>query len=434
MADHRWQTAEDTLPRRRGVAMRAEIISIGTEIMLGEITDTNASFIAGRLPQYGIDLLYVSQVGDNPGRMKEVLGRAWDRSDLIFTTGGLGPTEDDITREMIAEMLGEPMTRDPEQEEAIRARLSATARPMPERNLKQAAVIPSARILPNARGTAPGWWVERDNRVIVMMPGPPAEMHPMWEALVHPELERRSDSILVSRTLKTSGLGESAVDEMLSALLSSTNPSIGIYHRADGVHARIAAKARTFDEARALIAPMEAKAREILGFYVWGVDGESLGAAVGHMLREQGLSLGVMESASGGLLASAITDVDGASDYFRGSLVTYATEVKHLNGVLPEVTGQHGVISRETAEAMATAAREQLHADIGIGITGIAGSGEVEGQPPGTMHIALSHGDEVRYALSRYYQGREPTKRRTVLNALTLLRNYLMERAGAKLE
>lgn len=414
--------------------MRAEIISIGTEIMLGEITDTNASFIAGRLPQYGIDLLYVSQVGDNPGRMKEVLGRAWDRSDLIFTTGGLGPTEDDITREMIAEMLGEPMTRDPEQEEAIRARLSATARPMPERNLKQAAVIPSARILPNARGTAPGWWVERDNRVIVMMPGPPAEMHPMWEALVHPELERRSDSILVSRTLKTSGLGESAVDEMLSALLSSTNPSIGIYHRADGVHARIAAKARTFDEARALIAPMEAKAREILGFYVWGVDGESLGAAVGHMLREQGLSLGVMESASGGLLASAITDVDGASDYFRGSLVTYATEVKHLNGVLPEVTGQHGVISRETAEAMATAAREQLHADIGIGITGIAGSGEVEGQPPGTMHIALSHGDEVRYALSRYYQGREPTKRRTVLNALTLLRNYLMERAGAKLE
>jgi len=335
---------------------------------------------------------------------------------------------------MIAEMLGEPMSRDAEQEEAIRARLSATGRPMPERNLKQAAVIASARILPNVRGTAPGWWVERDGHVIVMMPGPPSEMHPMWEALVHPELERRSDSILVSRTLKTSGLGESAVDEMLSPLLSSTNPSIGIYHRANGVHARIAAKAHTFDEAHALIAPMEAKAREILGVYVWGIDGESLGAAVGHMLREQGLTLGLMESASGGLLASAITDVDGASDYFLGSLVTYATEVKHLNGVSPEVTGQHGVISRETAEAMAAAARQQLHADIGIGITGIAGSGEVEGHPPGTMHIALSHGDETRYMFSRYFQGREPTKRRTVLNALTLLRNYLMERAGAKLE
>ena len=414
--------------------MRAEIISIGTEIMLGEITDTNAAFIAGRLPQYGIDLLYVTQVGDNPSRMREVLTRAWDRSDLIFTTGGLGPTEDDITREMIAEILGEPMSRDPEQEEAIRNRLSATGRPMPERNLKQAAVIPSARVLSNPRGTAPGWWVERDERVIVMMPGPPSEMHPMWEQHVHPELERRSDSILVSRTLKTSGLGESAVDEMLSPLLTSTNPSIGIYHRADGVHARIAAKASSFEEAYRLIDPMEAKARAILGVYVWGIDQETLGAAVGHMLREQGLTLGLMESASGGLLASAITDVDGASDYFLGSLVTYATEVKHLNGVPPEVTVAHGVISRETAEAMATAVRTQLHSDIGIGITGIAGAGEVEGHPAGTMHIALSHGDEIRYSFSRYYQGREATKRRAVLNALTLLRNYLMERAGAELE
>ncbi len=413
--------------------MRAEIVSIGTEIMLGEITDTNAAYIASKLPEYGIDLLYVSQVGDNPGRMQEVLRRAWERSDFIFTTGGLGPTEDDITREMIAEMLGEPMSRDPEQEEGIRARLSATARPMPERNLKQAAVIPSARIMPNTRGTAPGWWVERDGHVIVMMPGPPAEMHPMWEQSVHPELERRSDSILVSRTLKTTGLGESTVDEMLSPLLTSTNPSVGIYHRADGVHARISSKATTFDEAQALIAPMEAQARAILGVYIWGIDDESLGSAVGHMLRDQGLTLGLMESASGGLLASAITDVDGASDYFRGSLVTYATEVKHLNGVSPEVTVAHGVISRETAEAMAIAARHQLHADIGIGITGIAGSGEVEGHPPGTMHIALSHGDETRYTFSRYFQGREATKRRTVLNALTLLRNYLMERTGAEL-
>ncbi|MQC47527.1 MAG: competence/damage-inducible protein A [Chloroflexi bacterium] len=414
--------------------MRAEIISIGTEIMLGEITDTNAAYIANKLPEYGIDLLYVSQVGDNPGRMQEVLRRAWERSDFIFTTGGLGPTEDDITREMIAEMLGEPMSRDPEQEAAIRARLSATGRPMPERNLKQAAVIPSARVMPNTRGTAPGWWVERDGHVIVMMPGPPAEMHPMWEQSVHPELERRSDSILVSRTLKTTGLGESTVDEMLSPLLTSTNPSVGIYHRADGVHARISAKATTFDEAQALIAPMETRAREILGVYIWGIDDESLGSAVGHMLRDQGLTLGLMESASGGLLASAITDVDGASDYFRGSLVTYATEVKHLNGVSSEVTRAHGVISRETAEAMAVAARHQLQADIGIGITGVAGSGEVEGHPPGTMHVALSHGDEMRYTFSRYYQGREATKRRTVLNTLSLLRNYLMERAGAELE
>ncbi len=414
--------------------MRAEIVSIGTEIMLGEITDTNAAFIAGKLPQYGIDLLWVSQVGDNPGRMHEVVQRAWDRSDLIFLTGGLGPTEDDITRETIAGVLGEELSVDAEQEAILRARMESGGRKMPERNIKQAMVIPSARPLANPRGTAPGWWVERDGKIIVMMPGPPAEMTRMWEHEVAPELEKRSDSILVSRTLKTTGLGESTVDEMLSPLLSSTNPSIGIYHRADGVHARISAKAKTFDEARFLIEPVEAEARKILGVYVWGVDDESIQEAVGHMLRGQNLTIGLMESATSGLIASTMTDIDGSSDYFRGCLVTYQTDVKHAFGVPAEVTTMHGVISRETAEAMAKAARERLHSDIGIGITGIAGGTEVEEQPPGTMHIALYDGNELRYAYSRYYQGRDAAKKRAVLSALTLLRNYLMERAGADLE
>ena len=414
--------------------MRAEIVSIGTEILLGEITDTNAAFIASHLPQYGIDLLWVSQVGDNPARMNEVVQRAWERSDLIFITGGLGPTEDDITRETIAGVLGEELTVDAEQEAILRERMERGGRRMPERNIKQAMVIPSARPLANPRGTAPGWWVERDEKVIVMMPGPPAEMTRMWEHEVAPELEKRSDSILVSRTLKTTGLGESTVDEMLSPLLSGTNPSIGIYHRADGVHARIAAKAKTVEEAKVLIAPVEEEARKILGVYVWGVDDESIQAAVGHMLREQKLTLGLMESATGGLIASTMTDVDGSSDYFRGSLVTYATEMKHQYGVPAEVTTMHGVISQETAEAMAKAAREQLKSDIGIGITGIAGGTEVEDQPPGTMHIALYDGTETRYVYSRYYQGRDAAKKRAVLSALTLLRNYLMERAGAELE
>jgi len=414
--------------------MRAEVISIGTEILLGEITDTNAAFIAGHLPHYGIDLLWVSQVGDNPGRMREVVERAWERSDLTFITGGLGPTEDDITRETIAGVLGEQLTVDAEQEAILRERMERGGRRMPERNIKQAMVIPSARPLANPRGTAPGWWVERDGKIIVMMPGPPAEMTRMWEHEVSPELEKRADSILVSRTLKTTGLGESTVDEMLSPLLSSTNPSIGIYHRQDGVHARIAAKAPTFEEAHFLIEPVEAEARKILGVYVWGVDDESLAASVGQMLRGQNLTLGLMESATAGLIASNMTDVDGSSDYFRGSLVTYATDVKHLNGVPAEVTTIHGVISRETAEAMASAARERLKADIGLGITGIAGGEEVEGQPPGTMHIALTDGNEIRYAYSRYYQGRDAAKKRAVLSALTLLRDFLMERAGAELD
>ncbi len=410
--------------------MRAEVLSIGTEIMFGEITDTNAAFIAGQLPQYGVDLLYVSQTGDNPTRMRELFERAWGRSDYIFVTGGLGPTEDDITREIIGEMLGETLTVDPEQERILRARMEASGRRMPERNIKQAMLIPSARALPNPRGTAPGWWVERDAKVIVVMPGPPAEMNRMWEHEVAPELERRADSILVSRTLKTTGLGESTVDEMLSPLLKGTNPSIGIYHRGDGVHARIAAKAPTREEAWHLIRPVEAQARAILGHAIWGVDDESLAAAVGNMLRDQGLTIALMESATGGAIASAITDIDGASDYFKGSLVTYATEAKIANGVPAEVPAQHGVISRETAEAMAAAARVRLGASLGLGITGIAGGTELEGQPPGTMHIALTDGERTEYSLTRYYQGRDAAKKRAVLNALTLVRNYLMARAA----
>lgn len=410
--------------------MRAEVLSIGTEIMFGEITDTNAAFIAGQLPQYGVDLLYVSQTGDNPTRMRELFDRAWSRSDYIFVTGGLGPTEDDITREMIGEMLGEPLSIDAEQERVLRARMEANGRRMPERNIKQAMLIPSARALPNPRGTAPGWWVERDRKVIIVMPGPPAEMNRMWEHEVAPELERRADSILVSRTLKTTGLGESAVDEMLSPLLKGTNPSIGIYHRGDGVHARIAAKAATRAEAQRLIEPVEVQAREILGRNIWGIDEESLPAAVGNMLREQGLTIALMESATGGAIASAITDIDGSSDYFKGSLVTYATEAKHANGVPVEVTTTHGVISRETAEVMAAAARTRLGASLGLGITGIAGGSEVEGQPPGTMHIALTDGEHTEYSLTRYYQGRDAAKKRAVLNALTLVRNFLMARAA----
>lgn len=413
--------------------MRAEVVSVGTEIMLGEITDTNAAFVAAALPQFGIDLLYVSQVGDNPGRMREVIGRAWGRSDFTFITGGLGPTEDDITREMVAEVLGETLAVDPEQEQILRARMTRPGFTMPERNIKQAMLIPSARALANPRGTAPGWWVERDGRVIVVMPGPPAEMTRMWQHEVVPELERRADSILVSRTLKTTGLGESTVDEMLSPLLKSTNPSIGIYHRADGVHARISAKAATRAEAEALILPLQEQVQAILGPYVWGMDEESIAAAVGAMLRGHGLTLGTMESATGGAIASAITDVDGSSDYFRGALITYATDVKHLHGVPPEVTQAYGVISRETAEAMAKAARTALQVDIAISVTGIAGGSEAEGQPPGTMHIALWDGEHLAYSLSRYYQGREAAKRRAVLQALTLLRNYLMERAGAQI-
>ena len=192
--------------------MKAEVISIGTEILLGEIVDTNAAFIASRLPQFGIDMLYTSQVGDNPDRLSEIIDRAWKRSDIIFCTGGLGPTEDDLTRETIANALNETLYQDEAQAEILRTFFQGRGGDMPERNLKQAQLIKSARAIANPRGTAPGWWVERENKIIVVMPGPPSEMTRMWEHEVAPHLEQKANSILVSRTLKTSGIGEGTLD------------------------------------------------------------------------------------------------------------------------------------------------------------------------------------------------------------------------------
>ena len=409
--------------------MKAEVISIGTEILLGEIVDTNAAFIASRLPQFGIDMLYTSQVGDNPDRLSEIIHRAWKRSDIIFCTGGLGPTEDDLTRETIAKALNETLYQDEAQAEILRNFFQGRGGDMPERNLKQAQLIKSARAIANPRGTAPGWWVERENKTIVVMPGPPSEMTRMWEHEVAPHLEEKATSILVSRTLKTSGIGEGTLDEMIGPLLHSTNPSIGVYARVDGVHVRISAKGKNRQKALELIEPVEREAREILGDSIWGSDDESLSGSIGRLLQMNNLTLGLMESATGGALASSLTDIDGSSSYFKGSIVTYATEAKIMAGVSSETIEASGVISEETATAMAIAARTKLQSDIGIGITGIAGGEEVEGQPPGTMHIALAdEKNNITYSHSRYYQGRDAAKRRAVLTALTMLRQHLIKR------
>jgi nicotinamide-nucleotide amidase len=411
--------------------MKAEIVAVGTEILLGEITDTNSSYIAARLPALGIDLYWISQVGDNLGRLSEALARAWERSELIIATGGLGPTEDDLTREAIAATLGEEPTVDPALEQALRDRFAQRRIKMPERNVKQASLIPSARAIANPRGTAPGWWVERDGRILIAVPGPPGEMRRMWEEEVEPELRQRTGGgVLVSRTLKTVGVTEAGVDETLGGLLRSTNPSVGVYSRADGIQVRIAAKAAGREEAERLIAPVEAEARRLLGDAVWGADDDTLEGVVGAMLRERGLTLATMESCTGGLLASTITDAAGSSDYFRGGLVSYATEVKIALGVSREVVAEHGVVSGECAREMARVARESAlggAADIGIGVTGVAGPDPQEEKPAGTVHVALDDGRGsprvVSYAMP---QSRADVKRRAVTTALSLLRRALL--------
>ncbi len=409
--------------------MRAEIVSIGTEILLGEIIDTNSAYVAARMPALGIDVYYKHVVGDNLGRLVQVMRTAWERSDLIITTGGLGPTEDDLTRESIAELTGEQVAVDPDQEELLRARYRQRNTVMPERNIKQAWLIPSAKAIPNPRGSAPGWWVEKDGKIIVSMPGPPAEMNRMWDEEVAPELLKRNPGIvLVKRTIKTAGLGESNVDEVLSPLLKTTNPSVGIYARADGVHVRLAAKAPSPAQAESLIAPIESQMRTLLAPHVWGVDDDTFESVIGEMLKQRGLTLAAMESCTGGLLSDTITNVSGSSAYFRGAIVSYATEVKEMMGVDPSIIAEHGVVSQQTANAMAQAVRERLQADIGVGITGVAGPDPQDGVPVGQVYIAVAAGDGPPDELSfQYPQSRAAIKRRAVTQAILLLYRALVE-------
>ena len=403
--------------------MRAEIISIGTEILMGEILDTNAQYVAQRLPAMGIDLFYMHQIGDNRRRLVELITQARGRSDVVLCTGGLGPTEDDITRDAIAESIGEEPYVVPELEAHLRNFFESRGGQMPEQNVKQATIVPSGESIPNPRGTAPGWWVEKDGAIIIAMPGPPAEMTGMWSNDVGPRLAARSDgTVLISRTLKTTGLGESTLDEALGDIRAGEDPTVGVYHKADGVHVRLASKALDEATARARIEPVEAAIRALLGDNIWGADEDTFQEAVARLLDSRGLSIAVMESCTGGLLASTITDVPGASRFFRGGLVTYTAEAKIHYGVDPDVIEAHGVVSNETASAMATAVRRQFGADIGVGITGVAGPEPHGGQPVGAVCLGVETPDESYATGYTFAQTRAAIKARAVTSALTLIR------------
>ena len=407
--------------------MKAEIISVGTELLLGEITDTNASYLAGQLPLLGIDLYWISQVGDNQARLVEVLKRAWQRSDLILITGGLGPTEDDLTREAVAEMLGEKLRIDPFLEREIQERFARRGIKMAPSNIKQAAVISSAEAIHNTRGTAPGWWVEKDGHILMAMPGPPGEMHHMWHTEVLPRLQQRATgAIIFSKTLKLSGIPEGTVGELVSPLLSSANPTLGVYAKADGIHLRFTAKAQSQKQAEEMIARGEARVRSILGEAIWGTDDDTLASVVGHVLTKKGLSLAVVEYSTGGLLAATITEAPGASAYFKGGLIPYSNEVLIAYGVDAKLIYDYGVISSEVAQAMAEVARLRLEADIGVGITGVIGPDELEGKPAGTMYIGIESSENKKTIKGNYPGDRFRVKRLVTVAALFELRKMLV--------
>jgi len=407
--------------------VKAEIISVGTELLLGEITDTNAAYLAGQLPLLGIDLYWISQVGDNQARLAEVLKRAWQRSDLILTTGGLGPTKDDLTRAAIAEMLGEELRIDPLLEREVRELFARRGITMALSNIKQAAVIPSAKAIHNARGTAPGWWVEKDGHILMAMPGPPGEMHHMWHTEVLPRLHQRATGVIIfSETLKVFGLPEGTVGELVSPLLSSANPTLGVYAKADGIHLRFTAKAQSQKQAEEMIAQGEARVRSILGESIWGTDNDTLASVVGHLLTEKELSLAVMECCTGGLLTATITDTPDISVYFRGGLSAYSNEALIAYGVDAGLINDYGVISSEVVQAMAELARLRLEADIGVSITGVIGPDELEGKPAGTMYIGIDSSENKKTIKSSYPGDRFQVKRRVTVAALFELRKMLL--------
>ena len=409
--------------------MKAEIIAVGTELLLGEIVDTNSPYLASQLPPLGVDLYFISTVGDNPARLVELLGRAWERSDLILLSGGLGPTEDDITREAVARLLGEEMRVDPALEKWLREVFASRGLPMPPRNIKQAALIPSAVPLPNPVGTAPGWWVEKKGRLLVALPGPPNELQQMWEKEVQPRLKARlGEEVILTRTLKTFGIHEAAADEALAPLLSSLQPTIGLYVRPDGIHVRLAAKGSPV-EAREALERGEAEVRLVLGDKVWGVDADTLEGVVGRLLVERGLTLATMESFTGGLLAHVITNVPGSSRYFLGGVVAYSNGAKIRHGVDGGLIERFGAVSPQAAQAMATAVRRDLRADVGLATTGVAGPGPLEGKAPGTVHIGLDVKGKVSALSLTYLFDRSRIKRMAANAVLFHLRRALIEPA-----
>jgi nicotinamide-nucleotide amidase len=407
--------------------MKAEIISIGTELLLGDIIDTNSAYLASQLPLLGLDLNFISTVGDNQGRLIETLKQAWQRSDIIITTGGLGPTQDDITREAIAEFLGEKLTVDHALVQKFEELFRYFKREMPTSNIKQATVIPSAKIVPNPRGTAPGWWVENDNRIIITLPGPPREMELMWAKEIVPKLQQKvANAVIISKTLKIFGPTEAEVDERASPFLSATNPSLGTYAKIDGIYLRITAKSDTENKAKELIAKREADIRAILNDYIWGIDSDTLESIVGALLTAKGLSLATMESYTGGFLANVITNVPGSSKYFRGGLVAYTDESRTAFSLSNQLISRYGTISSQAAEAMATIAREKLETSIGISVTGVMGPAEIEGQPVGTIFIGLDDGQRRQSFAKNYPGNRLQIKQRAVTAALFELRRILL--------
>jgi nicotinamide-nucleotide amidase len=400
--------------------MKAEIIASGTELLLGQIADTNTQFIANQLAILGIDLYFASIVGDNYDRFLGVLKQAFERSDIVIVTGGLGPTKGDITREVIAGLLGEKMEIDPLLKQRITGYFSRTGMEMPENNLKQATLIPSATAIPNPLGTAPGWWVEKDGKTIISLPGPPGEMQPMWQKEINPRLERKGGAVIVSRILKTWGLSESRIDQLVGQFMSLPNPTLALYAKPDGIQLRITAKSTNREDAVALIRERENSLREILKDNIWGVDNESLEQMISQLLIAKGLSVAVAESFTAGFLAYSLSNIPESQQFFKGGIIIADDKTRTSLEIVPKSTDAKGDI--QTASRMASMARERFATDIGIGIDAAEAQGE-DGM--GQAFISINIGGREHNISQSYRWRSQQLGRRSVTHTLFCLKKAL---------
>ncbi|HSH23830.1 MAG TPA: competence/damage-inducible protein A [Acidimicrobiales bacterium] len=408
-------------------------MAVGTELLLGDVVDTNGAWIGHRLAEAGIDSHYQTKVGDNVERIEAALGVALRRNEAVVVCGGLGPTPDDVTREALARVMGVELVRDDAVFERIRGRFEQRGRPMPASNERQAEVPRGATVIEQRRGTAPGLICPVGDQVVYVVPGVPHEMTEMVERAVIPDLERRrgGKAAIVSRVLRTWGEDESALAEQLTprieALDRAGNPTIAFLASGmEGIKVRITAKAPTVADADELLDAEEREVRAVLGHRVVGVDDQTMEAVVGTLLGDARLTLGLAESMTGGLIASRCSEVPGSSGWFRGSVVSYASEVKFDLLDVPEGP----VVCEPAAAAMATGARKVLGSDVGLSVTGVAGPESQDGMPVGTVFVGIAIDDDVTTDHLRLNGDRTSIRRMASSAALDLVRHRLLDRPG----
>ena len=375
--------------------MKTSIIAVGTELLFGQTVNTNAAFLSEQLNLMGFDVMYHFVVGDNPDRLRKKLAQAFEDTDLVLLTGGLGPTQDDLTKEIVADYMGVPLYRDEKALDDIRSFFEKSRGQMAENNIKQAYLPEGCTPLYNASGTAPGFALEKDGKTAICFPGPPREMKWIYENGARQYLERFMDKKMCYRVIRTIGIGESDLETALFPLIDGqTDPTIATYAKEGECTLRVASQRDTSEEAEKAVDEMIARIDEIVGRYIYSYDDEDLAEVVVRHLKEKKLTISAAESCTGGLFAATLTSVAGASEIIKASYVTYSSEAKTaLVGVPPETIGRYGVVSAETAEAMAEGAKAAFGADIGISVTGFAGPEADPGHNAGEAFIGYSFRD-----------------------------------------